>query len=228
MISSNTGRRFRRSAGTAALLFLLVGCGGSADAPTGNDQKSPVEATPAATATPTTPAKSSPAPADAEATPGVPDRGMAASQPVSFSIPALDREAKIIETGLRDDQSLEVPPEHEGAPASWFNGSPTPGEVGPSVLLGHVNSLADESGVFYNLESLEKGDKISVTREDGTVANFEVYKSELYEKDEFPTKAVYFPTEEPELRLITCDGFTESSGQFEKNLVIYAEFTGRG
>lgn len=154
------------------------------------------------------------------------DPGMPSSQPASFSIPALDRQAKIIKTGLRDDRTLEVPPEHEGAPASWFKGSPTPGEVGASVLLGHVNSLADESGVFYNLEKLGNGDKISVTREDGTTANFKVYKSELYPKDEFPTKAVYYPTDRPELRLITCDGFTETSGEFEKNLVIYAKFTG--
>ena len=148
---------------------------------------------------------------------------MGPSAPVSFSIPALDRQAKIIETGLRDDGTLEVPPEYEGAPASWYNGSPTPGEQGPAVLLGHVNSTADESGVFYNLEALKAGDRITVDREDGSTAIFEVYKSEVYPKNEFPTKAVYFPVDQAELRLITCDGFAASSGEFEDNLVVYAK-----
>lgn len=142
--------------------------------------------------------------------------------PVSFAIPALDRKAEIIETGLRKDNTLEVPPDDEGAPASWYTGSPTPGEVGPSVLLGHVNSTEDESGVFYNLEALQNGDQIEVSREDGSTAVFEVYKSELYPKDDFPTKAVYYPVDDAELRLITCDGFTESTGEFVDNLVIYA------
>ncbi|WP_253905176.1 class F sortase [Arthrobacter sp. H14] len=148
---------------------------------------------------------------------------MEPSKPVGFSIPALDRQDDIIKTGLREDNTLEVPPEHEGAPASWYKGSPSPGEIGPAVLLGHVNSLADESGVFYNLESLVEGDTITVDREDGSTAIFEVYKSELYPKNEFPTKAVYQPTEGAELRLITCDGFTESSGEFVENLVVYAK-----
>lgn len=142
---------------------------------------------------------------------------------MSFTIPALDRTGEIIETGLRDDNTLEVPPEHEGAPASWYTGSPTPGEAGPSVLLGHVNSTEDKSGVFYNLEALQNGDRIEVTRDDGSTAVFEVYKSELYPKNEFPTKAVYYPVDDPELRLITCDGFTETTGEFVDNLVIYAK-----
>ncbi|WP_155853277.1 sortase domain-containing protein [Arthrobacter sp. H14] len=64
---------------------------------------------------------------------------------------------------------------------------------------------------------------VSRGREDGSRATFEVYKSEIYPKNDFPTKAVYQPTEGAELRLITCDGFTESSGEFVENLVIYAK-----
>lgn len=241
MNSSHTSHRFNRAAGAAVLLLLLTGCGGATDEPSAGGDGGGPESSQAASPSPadetgagstkgpsnSTGGSTSGAATDSTAS-SASDPGMEASKPVSFSIPELDREAKIIETGLREDRTLEVPPEHEGAPASWFDGSPTPGEVGPSVLLGHVNSLADESGVFYGLEELGNGDKISVTREDGSVANFEVYKSELYPKDDFPTKAVYSPTEEPELRLITCDGFTESSNEFEDNLVIYAKFTGRG
>lgn len=228
LTTNGHGRRLRNTAGSAALLLLvLAGCGspdaGSEDATNGNAAPTPSAAAPAS---PTAAPGSSNVSEGMQAKKAAPrenELAMEASQPVGFSIPALDRQDDIIKTGLRDDNSLEVPPEHEGAPASWYEGSPTPGEIGPSVLLGHVNSLADESGVFYDLESLAEGDTVTVDREDGSTAVFEVYKSEIYPKNEFPTKAVYQPTDGAELRLITCDGFTESSGEFVENLVVYAE-----
>lgn len=220
MIHSTNSRRSRHLAGAAALLLLLAACGGPAanDADNGSiPEPSPSTnaESPGAPASPTT--------STADGAPQAVSPAMEASQPVSLSIPVLDRTSNIIETGLREDDTLEVPPDDEGAPASWYNGSPTPAEPGPSVLLGHVNSTEDDSGVFYNLEALANGDSIEVAREDGSTAVFEVYKSEIYPKNEFPTKAVYFPVAGAELRLITCDGFTETSGEFTENLVIYAK-----
>lgn len=216
MIPTATGHHVRRATVTMTLLLVLTGCAGTAANETGSE---PDTTAPSAS-------MSAPAGPDPSATPETQQADqlvMDASRPVSFSIPALDRQGKLIETGLREDRTLEVPPGREGAPASWYNGSPTPGEIGPAVLLGHVNSLADDSGIFYNLESLAKGDKITVTRQDGSTAVFAVYKSELYPKNDFPTKAVYQPTDGAELRLITCDGFSESTGEFVDNLVIYAK-----
>ncbi|GAB3532064.1 hypothetical protein GCM10027403_03640 [Arthrobacter tecti] len=213
-------RRLRLAAGAALLFLPLTSCGTPAAEEPGTAGSPPSSSAPSSSA-PSAPSPSESAPA-ADAPPEV-ALAMDPSAPVSFSIPSLDREAEIIETGLREDNTLEVPPDNEGAPASWYNGSPTPGETGPSVLLGHVNSTADESGVFYNLEAMQAGDRITVDREDGSTAIFEVYKSEVYPKNEFPTKAVYFPVDGAELRLITCDGFTASSGEFEDNLVVYAK-----
>lgn len=215
MIHSRKGRRRRSTAAAAVLLCLLAGCGTN----TGNHSRA--ESNPGSPIT--APAISSPSPRPDITAPAPPDLVMDESPPVSLTIAALDRKSRIIETGLREDHTLEVPAGYEGAPASWFNGSPTPGERGPAVLLGHVNSTEDDSGVFYNLEALKNGDSITITREDGSAAVFEVYKSETYPKDDFPTKAVYSPTQGAELRLITCDGFTPSSGEFVKNLVVYAK-----
>ncbi|WP_035767951.1 sortase domain-containing protein [Arthrobacter castelli] len=216
MIEPKSDRRLRFQAEATVLLCLLAGCG-----PTGQSNGAPDDG-PGPASTATAPANQAlEAPSESAGDPRA--TAMDASRPVSLTIEALERTSKIIETGLRDDRSLEVPPEHEGAPASWFTGSPTPGQRGPAVLLGHVNSTADDSGVFYNLDALNQGDQISITRTDGTRAIFEVYKSELYSKKDSPTKAVYQPTDGAELRLITCDGFTASSGDFVKNLVIYAK-----
>ncbi|WP_026821156.1 sortase domain-containing protein [Arthrobacter castelli] len=65
-----------------------------------------------------------------------------------------------------------------------------------------------------NFGGLIPGDSITVTHDNGSTAVFEVYKSEIYLKAEFPTKALYSPTPGAEIGLITCDGFTPSSGQF--------------
>ncbi|WP_155852988.1 sortase domain-containing protein [Arthrobacter sp. H14] len=166
MMNSYTGRRIRNTAGSAAvLLLLLAGCGspnaGSEGEAGGNTAPKPSASAPASPNPPPSSSNTSGAMQAKKATPPEAELAMEASQPVGFSIPALDRQDDIIKTGLREDNSLEVPPEHEGAPASWYKGSPTPGETGPAVLLGHVNSLADESGVFYELESLVEGDTVA-------------------------------------------------------------------
>jgi LPXTG-site transpeptidase (sortase) family protein len=218
-----TGRRLRLTAGAAVLLFLS-GCAATDTgeqrpaAPSASEApSSPPEPSP--TAEPETPAAEAPA----EDVPRSVELAMDASKPVRLRIPALDRESDLIETGLREDNRLDVPPGDEGSPASWYNGSSTPGEAGAAVLLGHVNSLTDKSGVFYDLKTLKNGDTISVTREDGATAIFEVYKVETYVKAEFPTKAVYFPVAGSELRLITCDGYDQPNRRYLENLVVYAE-----
>ncbi|MCH1883877.1 sortase [Agrococcus sp. ARC_14] len=210
-----TGRRLRLTAVAAALLLSLTACGTA-----GADTE------PAASSAPAAPsATAEPAPPDTAPPTETPtaELAMDASTPVSVHIPALDRTADLIETGMRDDRRLEVPPDEEGSPASWYTGSPTPGERGASVLLGHVNSLSDESGVFYDLQSLELGDEVSVTREDGSVATFEIYQVESFAKDEFPTRAVYYPVTGAELRLITCDNLDGSTPDFPNNFVVFAE-----
>ena len=147
---------------------------------------------------------------------------MAASPPVALWIPATRTGSKLLHLGLRDDGSLEVPPEPPGSPASWYTGSPTPGERGPAVLLGHVNATGGRPGVFADLRSLNPGDVIEVTRADGSTAVFTVDRAEQYAKDDFPTLEVYGNTAGAELRLITCDGYDRATGTFDDNYVVYA------
>ncbi|MDN4612346.1 class F sortase [Arthrobacter burdickii] len=147
---------------------------------------------------------------------------MPASRPVSLTIPSTGTTSQLMSLGLQDDRTLEVPPGDPGAPAGWYNLSPTPGERGPAVLLGHVNATDGGPGVFAKLRDLGAGDTIGVTREDGTTATFEFQRGEQYAKDAFPTQTVYGNTEGAELRLITCDGFDPETGQFDDNYVVYA------
>lgn len=148
--------------------------------------------------------------------------GLESSPPTSFGIPSIGAGSDLMRLLLRDDGSLAVPPAEPGSPAAWYAHSPTPGEMGPSVLLGHVNATDGSAGVFARLVELEPGDIVEVEREDGQVAVFAVDRGVQYGKDEFPTDEVYGNTDAPELRLITCDGYNSWTREFEENYIVYA------
>ena len=148
--------------------------------------------------------------------------GLDDSPPVSFTIPSIGAGSDLMRLLLRDDGSLAVPPAEPGSPAAWYANSPSPGQRGPAVLLGHVNATDGSAGVFAHLTDLAPGDTIEVEREDGAVAVFAVDRGVTYGKDEFPTDEVYGDTEAPELRLITCDGYNAFTREFEANHIVYA------
>lgn len=224
MISSNSGRRRGFTVSAAAALLILTGCGsstGSEGAQTPGTTTAPsaasATATPSVSAVPTESAVAEPAPETSQ--PPV----MEASEPVSFTIETIGAGSELLSLGLRENGSLEVPPDGPGAPASWYNQSPTPGERGPAVLLGHVNATDGGPGVFADLRSLAPGDRIDVMRADGSTASFEVTRGEQYPKNDFPTATVYGYTPGSEIRLITCDGYDPETGLFDDNYVIFAK-----
>lgn len=143
-------------------------------------------------------------------------------EPVRLSIPSIGLDTAFGDAlGLNPDQTVEVPDSFEEV--GWYKYGPTPGELGPAVVLGHVDSKAGPA-VFYSLGQLEAGDAIEITREDGSVAVFEVTKLERYEQEGFPTALVYGDIDHAGLRLITCSGTYERGIQrYSHNLVVYAE-----
>ena len=151
---------------------------------------------------------------------------MPESAPTSLNLPSVGARTSLIRLGLDDKGSLEVPPGKPGSPAGWYIHSPTPGEPGPAVILGHVNAEGGGPGIFADLRKLQPGDDVEVTREDGSTAVFSVEYGEQSPKDSFPTEKVYGNTEGPELRLITCDGFDPATGTFDDNYVVYASLNG--
>ena len=152
--------------------------------------------------------------------PAVEGTPLARSTPVRVRIAAIGVDSGLMDLGLRADGSLEVPP--SGFPAGWYTGGPTPGELGPAIIAGHIDW--NGPGVFYNLHNLKPGDQVTVTRADGSKPAFRVTRVAQFPKDQFPTKLVYGNIDHAGLRLISCGGsFNSQSGHYEDNIVVFAD-----
>lgn len=147
-----------------------------------------------------------------------------ASPPVSIAIPAIKVTSALVDLGLNPDGTVEVPSlDDPDSKAGWYRSSPTPGSLGPAIILGHIDSKKYGPGVFYDLGNLKPGQDVSVTRRDGSVAVFKIDGVRSYPKDHFPTDTVYGNIDHAGLRLITCGGtFDPNEGSYESNIVVYA------
>jgi sortase (surface protein transpeptidase) len=148
---------------------------------------------------------------------------LAASPPTRLSIPAIGVSTEMRPLGLNADGTVQVPPLGGDSWAGWYKYSPTPGQLGPSIVLGHIDSVWNGPGVFFKLGALRPRDTVTVTRADHTVAVFRVERVVEYPKAHFPTAEVYGDTDRAALRLITCGGrFDSSALSYEDNIVAYA------
>lgn len=148
-----------------------------------------------------------------------------ADQPVAVSIPAIGVRSSLVPLGLNPDGTVQVPPVSTPMQAGWYDGGADPGEPGPAVLLGHVDGDR-QAGVFFRLHELTPGAQVMITRADGGVVRFTVTEIDRVAKDSFPTQAVYGPTKDPELRLVTCGGdFDSVAHSYVDNVIVYATMT---
>ena len=191
-------------AGAAALAVIAVATACSSD--------------PAPPSAPSQPAISSTAAPVARVAP------LPRSIPLRVQIPAIGVDSPLMELGLQADGTLQVPP--AAFPAGWYTGAPTPGELGPAILAGHVN-WAGHLGVFSHLHELKPGDEVTVARQDGGAAVFRVVQVMEYPKTAFPTHAVYGDLDHPGLRLITCGGTLDRQAHsYDDNIVAFADLVG--
>ncbi|PBC60967.1 class F sortase [Streptomyces sp. Tue6028] len=191
----------RRAFGTATAAALLAGCGGR-----------PAHGTAAPRRT------RSPAPSRASSTA---PHALARSAPVRLRIPAIGVDTPVMRLGLAADGTVQVPPVTAHDRAGWYRHSPTPGQTGPSVILGHVTVGAYGDGVFRRLARLRRGDRIVARLENGTAAEFAVSAVRTVAKADFPADDVYGDVDRPELRLITCGGARTGDGYLD-NVIVFA------
>jgi hypothetical protein len=154
---------------------------------------------------------------------GAKEQALHQSPPVAVSIPAIGVKSKLLHLGLNKDGTIQVPDLNTSAnEAAWYKYSATPGQIGTSVIEGHVDSYGGPA-VFYRLGALRPGNRVSVTLADGITAVFRVTGVREYAKDEYPANTIYASANFAALRLITCGGgFDAATGHYLSSVVVYA------
>jgi sortase (surface protein transpeptidase) len=145
---------------------------------------------------------------------------LSASMPTRLNINKISVNAPVVPLGLEKDGSLATP--NSAVTAGWYRNSPTPGELGPSVIVGHVDYVNYGPAVFWDLSKLTPGDTFEVERKDGTKAKFKVDSVEAYPQANFPTEKVYGNINHAGIRLITCGGaWNEQTHHYSENTVVF-------
>jgi hypothetical protein len=145
------------------------------------------------------------------------------SLPVSIGIPAISVKSKLLHLGLNSDGTIQVPPLYPSpGEAAWYKYSATPGQIGASVIEGHVDTRQGHA-VFFRLGDLRPGNSVDVTLADGIIAVFRVTAVRQYPKSNFPAKTIYGAPRYAALHLITCGGaFDFASGHYLSSTVVFA------
>jgi len=145
---------------------------------------------------------------------------------VSVDIPAIGVSSKLLHLGVNSDGTIQVPSLYtRSGQAAWLKYSATPGQIGASVIEGHLDGYHGPA-VFFRLGALRPGNRIDVTLADGITAVFRVTGVRQYRKSSFPAKAVYGTTGYATLHLITCGGaFDHATGHYLSSTVVFASLT---
>jgi hypothetical protein len=145
------------------------------------------------------------------------------SMPLSVIIPAIGVRSPLLRLGRNHDGSMAVPSLDTSAQlAAWYRYSVTPGQLGASVIEGHVDSYTGP-GVFFRLGALVPGDHIYVKLADGMTVNFRVTGVRLYLKSEYPAGLIYRASGYSALRVVTCGGqFDPATGHYLGSVVVFA------
>jgi sortase (surface protein transpeptidase) len=131
--------------------------------------------------------------------------------------------SRLLHLGVNRDGTMQVPSLYtQPGLAAWYRYSVTPGQIGASVIEGHVDTYHG-AAVFYRLGALRPGNRIAVTLADGVTAVFRVTGVRRYLKSVFPAKAIYGGAGFAALRLITCGGaFDDATRHYLGSTVVFA------
>lgn len=159
------------------------------------------------------------APAPVAAPEPVVAKGLPRSEPTRLRIAKVGIDTSFVSIGLQASGELEVPKRYDVV--GWYNRAPTPGEIGPAVVVGHVDRPGG-TAVFWRLRELLPGDTFEIDRADGTTAKFKVDQVKLVPQENFPTAEVYGSIDHAGIRLITCGGtFNRTTRKYSHNLIVF-------
>ncbi|MEU8678496.1 class F sortase [Streptomyces sp. NPDC048560] len=149
--------------------------------------------------------------------------------PERVEIPSIGVEAPVVRRGLDKGGAIDPPPYAKPQTVGWYGSGTEPGTEGAALFVGHVDTET-KPAVFYGLSAVRPGEKVRVTRSDGTVAVFTIDDVQVFTRERFDARKAYGPREDgrAELRLITCGGtYDRESHSYTANVVVSAYLTGQ-
>jgi LPXTG-site transpeptidase (sortase) family protein len=141
-------------------------------------------------------------------------------RPVGLQMESIDvSRFPVRPVGLEPDGQMEIPDETE---IGWYQYGATAGQPGATVLAAHV-SWNRTNGPFARLGSVEPGEQVEVTLDDGTVRRYVVTERAVYGKLELPRERLWRTSGDETLVLITCGGdYNPEIRRYRENIVVYA------
>jgi sortase (surface protein transpeptidase) len=112
---------------------------------------------------------------------------------------------------------------------AWYENLGGLGGISNVVMAGHIDYWNVGPSVFYNLASVQPGDEIIVSGDDGMQYPFVVEWVRQFDSASMPLDEVIGPTEGQSLTLITCGGaFDYVNGHYLQRTVVRANRAGPG
>ena len=129
--------------------------------------------------------------------------------------------ARCVELGVDDAGALVPPADFDQA--GWFTGGPAPGEIGPAVIAGHVDSRERPGGVLPARRARRRATTCWSTAPTGRRCASPSPGSAGTRRTTSRPRRSTGPRRTPELRLITCGGeFDRDRRSYRDNVVVYA------
>lgn len=140
-----------------------------------------------------------------------------------IKIPSINVYARVMQVGETSKGAIDVPGNvHD---AAWYNASAKPGQVGATVLDGHVSGWGT-AGVFHDIKKLSAGDTVQIVKGDNTILTYKVIKTVVYDAKKVDMQAVVNPVSKGKsgLNLITCDGHVKAgTSEYTQRVVVFTE-----
>jgi hypothetical protein len=151
--------------------------------------------------------------------------GLPADAPVRIDIPALGIDAPVESVGLLANGAMAVP--QFLTDGGWLRSGVAPGAAGNAVIAGHLDGKAGQPAAFWALRLLRAGDVIIVTTASGTQWRFGVFAIRRYDRQAVPLVAVFGPSRDANLNLITCTGpYLRDLQTYRDRLVVFSRLLG--
>ena len=145
-----------------------------------------------------------------------------AEEPVTMRIPKIGIDTTIQQTGLNGKGNMGVPTNFTDV--AWYKHGTIPGQIGSSVIDGHVDNGLGLAGVFKNLDKVVKGDDVYIVTKAGRQLHFVVDEVDTYPYKSVPLDMLFSRADDARLNLITCGGtWVKTDKTYDHRLVVYTK-----